>query len=100
VLPYSSNENKMSDGGRDRASLGVKVWKSSQKVERTAVRRSLHRMVRPSRLLPCGELILKNFSSAQKKSSNLNLAAENPLLCGRPVIRAVADLLIAEEQHG
>src|ERR1043166_9371442 len=35
-----SNENKMSDGGRDRASLGVKVWKSSQKwsVRRSAVR--------------------------------------------------------------
>jgi hypothetical protein len=34
------NENKMSDGGRDRASLGVKVWKSSQKwsVQRSAVR--------------------------------------------------------------
>ena len=34
------NENKMSDGGRDRASLGVKVWKSSQKwsVRRSAVR--------------------------------------------------------------
>jgi hypothetical protein len=30
----------MSDGGRDRASLGVKVWKSSQKwsVRRFAVR--------------------------------------------------------------
>jgi hypothetical protein len=26
----------MSDGGRGRASLGVNVWKSSQKVERTA----------------------------------------------------------------
>jgi hypothetical protein len=25
-----SNENKMSDGGRDRASIGVEVWKSSQ----------------------------------------------------------------------
>ena len=25
-----SNENKMSDGGRNRASLAVKVWKSSQ----------------------------------------------------------------------
>jgi len=25
------NENKMSDGGRERASLGVEVWKSSQK---------------------------------------------------------------------
>ena len=42
----TSNENKMSDGGRGRASLGVKVWKSSQKVEGTTVRRSLHRMVR------------------------------------------------------
>jgi hypothetical protein len=38
VLP--SNENKMSDGGRERASLGVKVWKSSQKwsARRSAVR--------------------------------------------------------------
>ena len=27
----ASNENKMSDRGRGRASLGVKVWKSSQK---------------------------------------------------------------------
>jgi len=27
-----SNENKMSDGGRDGASLGVEVWKSSQNV--------------------------------------------------------------------
>jgi hypothetical protein len=43
----TSNENKMSDGGRHRASLGMEVWKSSQKVERTAVRRSLHRGVRP-----------------------------------------------------
>jgi len=25
------NENKMSDGGRKRASLGVELWKSSQK---------------------------------------------------------------------
>jgi hypothetical protein len=35
-----SNENKMSDGGRRRASLAVKVWKSSQKwsVQRSAVR--------------------------------------------------------------
>ena len=35
-----SNENKMSDGGRGRALLGVKVWKSSQKwsVRRSAVR--------------------------------------------------------------
>src|SRR5215831_16282546 len=34
------NENKMSDGGRDRASLGIKMWKSSQKwtVQRSAVR--------------------------------------------------------------
>jgi hypothetical protein len=34
------NENKMSDGGRGRASLGLKVWKSSQKwsVRRSAVR--------------------------------------------------------------
>jgi hypothetical protein len=36
----SSNENKMSDGGRGRALLGVKVWKSSQKwnAQRSAVR--------------------------------------------------------------
>src|SRR4051812_15922214 len=36
----SSNENKMSDGGRGRASLGMKVWKSSQKrsAPRSAVR--------------------------------------------------------------
>ena len=35
-----SNENKMSDGGRGRVSLEVKVWKSSQKrnVQRSAVR--------------------------------------------------------------
>src|SRR5256714_15029682 len=35
-----SNENKMSDGGRGRAPLGVEVWKSSQKwsVQRSAVR--------------------------------------------------------------
>src|SRR5206468_12255718 len=34
------NENKMSDDGRDRASLGLGVWKSSQKwsVQRSAVR--------------------------------------------------------------
>ena len=43
---HGSNENKMSDGGRARASLGVEVWKSFQKLERTAVRRSLHRLVR------------------------------------------------------
>ncbi len=36
----------MSDGGEGRASLAVEMWKSSQKVERTAVRRSLNRMVR------------------------------------------------------
>src|SRR5205085_6825332 len=42
-----SNENKMSDGGRGRALLGLEVWKSSQKGERSAVRRSPHRMVRP-----------------------------------------------------
>ena len=35
----------MSDGGRGRGSLGVEVWKSSQNVERTAVRRSLDRLV-------------------------------------------------------
>src|SRR2546423_3195768 len=35
-----SNENKMSDGGRGRALLGVEVWKSSQKwsAQRSAVR--------------------------------------------------------------
>jgi hypothetical protein len=27
---HRSNENKMSDGGRERASLGVELWKSSQ----------------------------------------------------------------------
>ena len=43
-----SNENKMSDGGRGRASLGVEVWKSSQKWSARAVRRSLHRLVRSS----------------------------------------------------
>jgi hypothetical protein len=37
---HRSNENKMSDGGRERASLGVEVWKSSQKwsARRSAVR--------------------------------------------------------------
>jgi hypothetical protein len=44
--PKPPNENKMSDGGRERASLEVDGWKSSQKVARTTVRRSLHRMVR------------------------------------------------------
>ncbi|MEY2507814.1 MAG: hypothetical protein QOH01_2143, partial [Verrucomicrobiota bacterium] len=36
----SPNENKMSDGGRGRASLGVKMWKSFQKwsVQRSDVR--------------------------------------------------------------
>jgi hypothetical protein len=35
-----SNENKMSDDGRRRESLAVKVWKSSQKLnaQRSAVR--------------------------------------------------------------
>ena len=39
-LAGPSNENKISDGGRERASLGVGVWKSSQKwnVQRSAVR--------------------------------------------------------------
>jgi hypothetical protein len=37
---HRSNENKMSDGGRERASLGMEVWKSSQKrsVQRSTVR--------------------------------------------------------------
>jgi hypothetical protein len=37
---YRPNENKMSDGGRRRASLELEVWKSSQKwsVQRSAVR--------------------------------------------------------------
>jgi hypothetical protein len=37
---HRPNENKMSDGGRERASLGMEVWKSSQKwsVPRSAVR--------------------------------------------------------------
>src|SRR5437868_808587 len=30
---FSPNENKMSDGGRRRASLAVRVWKSSQNVD-------------------------------------------------------------------
>ena len=36
----ASNENKMSDGGRDRASFGLGVWESSQKwsAQRSAVR--------------------------------------------------------------
>jgi hypothetical protein len=38
--PDASNENKMSDGGRDRALVGVELWKSSQKwrAQRSAVR--------------------------------------------------------------
>src|SRR5437762_12034778 len=37
---HRPNENKMSEGGRGRASLGVELWKSSQNVdaERSAVR--------------------------------------------------------------
>src|SRR4051812_46244634 len=37
---FTPNENKMSDGGRDRASLGVVVRKSSRKgsAQRSAVR--------------------------------------------------------------
>ena len=31
MCAFGSNENKMSDGGRRRASIGVKMWKSSQK---------------------------------------------------------------------
>jgi hypothetical protein len=40
VFLKPTNENKMSGGGQDRASLGVKGWKSSQKwsVQRSAVR--------------------------------------------------------------
>src|SRR6266478_6005860 len=39
-LPQHLTRHKMSDGGRDRASLGVEMWKSSQKwsVLRSAVR--------------------------------------------------------------
>ena len=39
-VPSASNENKMSDGGRDRVSLGVEVLKSSQKwsAQRSGVR--------------------------------------------------------------
>jgi len=42
----TSNENKMSDGGRNRASIGVGVWKSSQKWSVQRSGRSLHRPVR------------------------------------------------------
>jgi hypothetical protein len=40
VERVAPNENKMSDGGRSRASVGVEVWKSCQKwsVQRSAVR--------------------------------------------------------------
>jgi hypothetical protein len=40
VREHMPNENKMSDGRRGRASLGVEVWKSSQNVDaqRSAVR--------------------------------------------------------------
>ena len=40
VARIGPNENKMSDGGRERALLGLAVWKSSQKwrVQRSAVR--------------------------------------------------------------
>src|SRR5205085_7875624 len=36
----TSNENKMSDGGQGRASLGLEIWESSQKLnaQRSAVR--------------------------------------------------------------
>jgi transposase len=44
----------MSDGGRERVSLEVEVRKSSQKVERTAVRRSLHRIDDMVRVAGCG----------------------------------------------
>jgi hypothetical protein len=39
-VAWTSNEKKMSDGGRERASVGVEVWKSSQKwsVQRSVVR--------------------------------------------------------------
>src|ERR1700732_3470958 len=55
------NENKMSDGGRERASIGVEAWKSSQKRSVQAVCRSLHRMVR------CRE----STSAAQKPRGQL-----------------------------
>src|SRR5947207_15459383 len=42
------NENKMSDGGRGRAWLVVEVISNA---ERTAIRRALHRMVRPFRAI-------------------------------------------------
>ena len=40
VYVLTSNENKMSQGGRERASLAVNVWKSSQRssVKLSAVR--------------------------------------------------------------
>jgi len=39
---HRPNENKMSDGGRVRASFGVQVWRSSQK---SSVRRSVVRSI-------------------------------------------------------
>jgi hypothetical protein len=39
-IAIPSNENKMSDGGRERALLGMKVWKSYQmwSAQRSSVR--------------------------------------------------------------
>src|SRR5207244_5566880 len=42
----TGDRNKISDGGRERASLAVRVWKSSQKVIGRAVSRALRRRVR------------------------------------------------------
>jgi hypothetical protein len=55
---HGPNETKMSDGGRARASSEVEVWEVISKVERTAVRRSLHRMVR--RFVHCEKTVSKN----------------------------------------
>src|SRR5947207_7725432 len=40
LFPYTTLFRSMSDGGRDRASLGVEVWKSSKKwsAQRSGVR--------------------------------------------------------------
>jgi len=46
---HAPNETKMSDGGRGRASLGVEMWKSSQK---SSVRRSAVRSIAWLGLLP------------------------------------------------
>jgi len=48
----TSNENKMSDGGRERPLLGVNVWKSSQEwsAQRSAVR-SIARLCNKSPIL-------------------------------------------------